>query len=73
MPQKQKKEAVVHYLIKDTEFEKILNFLKVTKAIHKNSDDRLRKFVEGMYFDKQLAQHKTLRKERLRCERNALV
>lgn len=50
MFQKQKKEAVVHYLIKDTEFEKILNFLKMIKRIHKNSNDRLRKFVEGVHY-----------------------
>jgi len=40
----------MHYLIKDTDFEKILKFLLQIKGIHKKNIDRLRKFIEGIYF-----------------------
>lgn len=40
----------MHYLIKDSDFEKILNFLKKVKGIHKNNEERLRVFVEAVYY-----------------------
>lgn len=40
----------MHYLIKDTEFTKILKFLITIKGIHKHSIKRLRLFVEGVYY-----------------------
>jgi len=40
----------MHYLIKDTEFEKILKFLIKIKRIHKRDITRLRKFVEAIYY-----------------------
>jgi transposase len=40
----------MHYLIKDTEFKKILKFLKEIKGIHKKNVRRLRRFIEGVYY-----------------------
>lgn len=40
----------MHYLIKDTEFEEILKFLKQIKGIHKKDAVRLRKFFEGITY-----------------------
>jgi transposase len=48
--QKTKKEAVMHYLIKNTDFEEILKFLKQVKGIHKNNIEQLRKFIEGVCY-----------------------
>lgn len=39
----------MHYLIKDTDFEKILKFLQQIKGLHKNIK-KLRKFIEGVYY-----------------------
>lgn len=40
----------MHYLIQDTQFEKILNFLQHIKGIHKKDTQSLRKFIEGVYY-----------------------
>lgn len=40
----------MHYLIKNTEFEKILKFLMQIKGIHKNNQNRLRNFIEGVCY-----------------------
>lgn len=40
----------MHYLIQDTQFEKILNFLQQIKGIHKNDTQSLRRFIEGVYY-----------------------
>lgn len=40
----------MHYLIKDTDFTKILNFLITIKGIHKNDTLRLRLFIEAIYY-----------------------
>jgi len=40
----------MHYLIKDTDFEKILNFLMQVKGIHKKNIEKLRKFIEAVYY-----------------------
>ena len=40
----------MHYLIKDTDFEKILNFLMHVKGIHKKNIEKLRKFIEAIYY-----------------------
>ncbi len=40
----------MHYLIKDTEFEEILKFLVQVKGIHKNDVERLRRFIEAVYY-----------------------
>lgn len=40
----------MHYLIKDTEFEKILNSLLQIKGIHKRNLSRLRNFFEAMFY-----------------------
>lgn len=40
----------MHYLIKDTEFAEILKFLKTVPGIHKKNIERLRKFIEAVYF-----------------------
>ena len=40
----------MHYLLKDTQFDKILNFLQKIKGIHKNDDKSLRRFIEGVYY-----------------------
>jgi len=40
----------MHYLIKDTDFEKILNFLVSIKGIHKKNIKKLRKFIEALYY-----------------------
>ena len=40
----------MHYLIKDTDFTKILNFLITIKGIHKNDIRRLRLFIEAIYY-----------------------
>lgn len=40
----------MHYLIKDIDFEKILNFLMQVKGIHKKNIERLRIFIEAIYF-----------------------
>lgn len=40
----------MHYLIKDTDFTKILNFLVTIKGIHKNDIARLRLFIEAIYY-----------------------
>ena len=39
----------MHYLMNDTDFQKILNFLVTVKGLHKNVG-RLRTFVEAIYF-----------------------
>lgn len=36
--------------MKNTEFEKILNFLQQIKGIHKSNVKQLRTFIEGVYF-----------------------
>jgi transposase len=40
----------MHYLIKDTEFEKIVKFLFQIKGIHKKNVNRLRNFIEAVYY-----------------------
>lgn len=40
----------MHYLLKDIEFGEILKFLQQIKGIHTNDIDKLRKFIEGVYF-----------------------
>ncbi len=40
----------MHYLIKDTEFEKILKFLQQVKGIHKRNIIKLRQFIEGVCY-----------------------
>jgi transposase len=40
----------MHYLIKDTDFKKILNYLLQTKGIHKNNTEKLRHFIEAIYY-----------------------
>lgn len=40
----------MHYLIKDTDFIKILKFLVTIKGIHKNDIPRLRLFIEAIYY-----------------------
>lgn len=40
----------MHYLIQDTQFEKILNFLQKIKGIHKKDTQSLRRFIEGVYY-----------------------
>lgn len=40
----------MHYLIKDSVFEEILKFLKQVKGIHKNNIDKLRNFIEAIYY-----------------------
>ena len=40
----------MHYLINDIYFEKILNFLKQVKSIHKKNTERLRCFIEAVYY-----------------------
>ena len=40
----------MHYLIKDTDFTKILNFLITIKSIHTNDISRLRLFIEAIYY-----------------------
>lgn len=40
----------MHYLIKDTVFEKMVKFLKEQKRIHKNNENKLRTFIEGVYY-----------------------
>jgi len=40
----------MHYLIKDTEFIKILKFLITYKGIHKRNIDQLRLFIEAVYY-----------------------
>ena len=40
----------MHYLIKDTEFTKILKFLFTFKGIHKHNIDQLRLFIEAVYY-----------------------
>ena len=40
----------MHYLIKDTDFEKILNVLVTIKGIHTNDISRLRLFIEAIYY-----------------------
>jgi transposase len=40
----------MHYLIKDTEFKKILKFLMTIKWIHKNDTGKLRNFIEAIYY-----------------------
>ena len=40
----------MHYLIKDTEFEKILNSLSQIKGIHKCNLSRLRNFFEAIFY-----------------------
>jgi transposase len=40
----------MHYLIKDTDFEKIMNFLMQIEGIHKKNTERLRKFFEAVYY-----------------------
>lgn len=40
----------MHYLIKDTEFEKMLKFLLQVKGIHKNNMERLRIFIEAICY-----------------------
>jgi transposase len=40
----------MQYFIKDTEFEKILNFLQQVKGIHKKNTEALRRFIEGVYY-----------------------
>jgi transposase len=40
----------MHHLIEDTAFEKILKFLQQIKGIHKNNIERLRIFIEAVYY-----------------------
>lgn len=40
----------MHYLIKDTDFTKILKFLVTIKGIHKKDITRLRLFIEAIYY-----------------------
>ncbi|MGC2310757.1 MAG: transposase [Candidatus Babeliaceae bacterium] len=40
----------MHYLINNTEFEKILKCLIQIKGIHKNNFERLRNFIEAVYY-----------------------
>lgn len=40
----------MHYLINDTDIEKILNFLQQIKGIHKKNTKRLRFFIEAVYY-----------------------
>jgi transposase len=40
----------MHYLIKDTDFKKILNFLTQIKGIHQRNVKKLRKFFEAVYY-----------------------
>jgi transposase len=40
----------MHCLIKDTYFKKILKFLMTIKGIHKKNIERLRKFIEAIYY-----------------------
>jgi transposase len=47
---KKQKEAVMHYLIKDSEFAEIMKFLSQIKSIHKNNVAKLRIFFEGVCF-----------------------
>ncbi len=39
----------MHYLINNTDFKKILNFLKQVKGINKNNEEKLRAFIEAVY------------------------
>ncbi len=41
---------MMHHLINNTVFKKILNFLKQVKGIHKNNEERLRIFIEAVYY-----------------------
>jgi transposase len=40
----------MYYLIKDTDFEKIVQFLEEEKGIHTNHQERLIKFIETVYY-----------------------
>ena len=40
----------MHYLIKDIDFEKLLNFLMQVKGIHKKNVEKLRKFIEAIHY-----------------------
>lgn len=40
----------MHYLVKDTEFERMLKFLLQVKGIHKNNIAQLRKFIEAICY-----------------------
>jgi len=40
----------MHYLIKDTDFSKILKFLVTVKGIHKRNIKRIRRFIEAIYY-----------------------
>jgi len=40
----------MHYLIKDTEFQKMLNVLLQIKGIHKRNLSRLRNFFEAIFY-----------------------
>lgn len=40
----------MHYLIKDTEFAEMLKFLVTVPAIHKKDTEKLRKFMEAVYY-----------------------
>ena len=40
----------MHYLIKDTEYEKILKFLQKVKGIHTSNLRRVRRFIEAVYY-----------------------
>jgi transposase len=50
MFKKTKKEAVMHYLIKDTDFLKISQFLEQVKGIHTNNVEKLRFFCEAVCY-----------------------
>lgn len=40
----------MHYLIQDTDFEKILKFLEEIKGIHKKNVEKIRIFLEAVYY-----------------------
>ena len=40
----------MHYLIKDTEFEQIMKYLMQVKGIHKKDNQKLRIFIEAVYY-----------------------
>lgn len=40
----------MHYLIEDSVFAEILKFLQEIKGIHKNNVDKLRNFIEAVYY-----------------------
>jgi len=40
----------MHYLVKDTEFQAMLKFLVQIKGLHTNNTEKLRQFIEAIYY-----------------------